>query len=333
MKPSVRIAMLAGLALAVVLVARDGTAAVLEPLGQAGWLVLLLVPLHLLPLLLDVLGWRLLIRGHARLPALLGIAAVREAVNRLLPVANIGGEIVGIRLLAHHGAGAVDAAASVIVEVLLTVFSQAGFVLLGLACLLGLTGALGAGLDLGSDLAIATLGALGLAAMLSALLRHASLFALLERAAARLLGGRERLPDILADSARLDAAIRALCARHGRLLAAMGWQLLGLVTGTLETWLALRWLGHPVGMGAAIALESLTQAARHFLFLVPAGIGVQEAGLVGVGYLLGIGSELALSLSLVKRLREIVFGLPALIVWYWMEERRGLDHVRSRSQC
>jgi hypothetical protein len=172
-----------------------------------------------------------------------------------------------------------------------------------------------------------------LAALLSALLRHGSLFTLLERAATRLLGGRERLPDILADSTRLDAAIRTLCARQSLLLGAMGWQFLGLVAGAAETWLALRWLGHPVGVGAAIALESLTQAARHFIFLVPAGIGIQEAGLVGVGYLLGIGSELALALSLAKRLREIAFGLPALIAWYWLEERRGMDHVRSSSRC
>jgi len=32
---------------------------------------------------------------------------------------------------------------------------------------------------------------------------------------------------------------------------------------------------------------------------------------------LGIGSEVAIALSLAKRMREILFGLPALAVWQW----------------
>jgi hypothetical protein len=109
----------------------------------------------------------------------------------------------------------------------------------------------------------------------------------------------------------------------------VGWQLLGLIAGSLETWLALRWLGQPVSPAAALVLESLTQAARQFIFLVPAGLGVQEAGFVGLGYLLGIGSDLAIALSLAKRMREILFGLPALLSWYWTEGHRELHHVRD----
>ena len=109
----------------------------------------------------------------------------------------------------------------------------------------------------------------------------------------------------------------------------MAWQVTGMVSGSLETWLALRWLGHPVPFGAAIALESLTLAVRNFAFLVPAGLGVQEASLIGFGALLGINGELALALSLAKRMREILFGVPALLSWYWVEGRRELQHVRG----
>jgi uncharacterized membrane protein YbhN (UPF0104 family) len=109
----------------------------------------------------------------------------------------------------------------------------------------------------------------------------------------------------------------------------MAWQVTGMVAGSLETWFALRWLGHPVHFGAAIALESLTMTVRSFAFLVPAGLGVQEASLVGFGALLGVNSELALALSLVKRMREILFGVPALLSWYWVEGRRELQHVRG----
>jgi hypothetical protein len=97
--------------------------------------------------------------------------------------------------------------------------------------------------------------------------------------------------------------------------------------GCTETWLALRWLGHPVGFAAALVLESLTQAARHLFFFVPAGLGVQEAGLIGVGHVLGIGRDVAIALSLAKRMREILFGLPALAAWQWIEGRRALSEL------
>jgi hypothetical protein len=70
---------------------------------------------------------------------------------------------------------------------------------------------------------------------------------------------------------------------------------------------------------------------RHLAFVVPAGLGIQEAGLVVFGHALGIGSELALAVSMAKRLREVLCGLPALISWQWMEGRRlhGLGRYTS----
>jgi uncharacterized membrane protein YbhN (UPF0104 family) len=66
----------------------------------------------------------------------------------------------------------------------------------------------------------------------------------------------------------------------------------------------------------------MTQAIRHLAFFVPAGIGVQEAGLVLFGQVLGISGELALAVSMAKRVREVLCGLPPLISWQWMEARR-----------
>jgi uncharacterized membrane protein YbhN (UPF0104 family) len=106
----------------------------------------------------------------------------------------------------------------------------------------------------------------------------------------------------------------------------------GLIAECIETWAALRCLGVSVGFSKAVILESLTQAARQFIFIVPAGLGVQEVGLVAVGHLLGIGGEVAIALSLVKRMTRIVFGVPALLAWQWTETREGLGRVRSDLQ-
>ncbi len=325
MRLAVRIALLAGLAVVIALIAREGAASVLAPISRAGWILLLLVPLHLLPLALDVLGWSTLLMRRARLRTLMWIAAIREAVDRLLPVANIGGELVGIRLAAAHGVDGTVAAASVIVEVLLTLIAQYVFAALGVVCLLKLSGAVARTGDVLVGLGVS----LPVIALLGALLRYGSVFQRLGRMAEWMLGANHQALSFLGSSANLDAAIRELYGHRLRLVAAMAWELLGMIVGSAETWLALRWLGHPIGIAGAVVLESLTLAARSFGFLVPAGLGVQEAGLVGFGYLLGVGGDLAIALSLAKRMREIVFGVPALLFWYWTEGRREMARVRD----
>ncbi|HEY6515600.1 MAG TPA: lysylphosphatidylglycerol synthase domain-containing protein [Steroidobacteraceae bacterium] len=325
MRLAVRIALAAGLALLIALIMREGSA-ILIPLARAGRVLLWLVPLHALPIFLDVLGWRVLIARwrESKLGTLFWIATIREGVDRLLPTANIGGALIGIRLLAERGVDRVSSAASVTTEVVLTVVSQYVFVLVGVLCLLRLTHTV----RLADDVLIGLAATLPLVVLLAVLLRYGSVFGRLERLAVRLLGD-QALSFLAGQSANLDAAIRELCSDRPRLLAAVAWQVTSMVSGSLETWFALRWLGHPMPFGAAVALESLTMTVRNFVFLVPAGLGVQEASLVGFGALLGINGDLALALSLAKRMREILFGTPALLSWYWMEGRRELQHVRG----
>jgi len=58
--------------------------------------------------------------------------------------------------------------------------------------------------------------------------------------------------------------------------------------------------------------------------MVPGALGVQEAGLIVFAHVLGIDNELALAVSMAKRMRELACGLPALLSWQWMETRRKL---------
>jgi putative membrane protein len=317
-----------GLLVMIGLIAHEGAGVIVALLARAGWVLLWLVPLHGAPLLLDVLGWYTLLEvgdreRRARLARLFGIAAVREAVNRLLPVANIGGEIVGIRLLVLRGVRGAAAAASVIVETMLNVLAQCAFIALGLLCVLHVTAARHWVDNVLWMLAVA----LPIAFALLLLLRYGSIFERCARWIERLLSQDSQLRPLLAQSSELDQAIRQLCRSRWRLLRATGWQLAGFVLATSETWLALRWLGSPVTLSNALALEALTQAVRNFVFVVPAGMGVQEAGLMAFGALLGVGGPAAIALSLAKRLREILFGLPALLGWHWLEGR----HARARA--
>ncbi|HEY6922657.1 MAG TPA: hopanoid biosynthesis-associated protein HpnK, partial [Steroidobacteraceae bacterium] len=99
-------------------------------------------------------------------------------------------------------------------------------------------------------------------------------------------------------------------------------QLIAFFSASFEIWFALRLFGHPVDASAAIMLESMTQAMRHLAFVVPAGLGVQEGMFVLFGHVLGMSGELALAVSMAKRLREVLCGVPALISWQLAEASR-----------
>lgn len=327
MKRAAYVALLVGLAIVVYIVVHADVRAIAALVANAGWILLWLVPLYGLPLLPDCLGWRILIPAPPRVVVLYWIAAVRQAINRLLPVANIGGEIVGMRLLAQTGVETTLAAATVIVELLVTLMSQYVFVAVGVVCLLRLTGAV----HLTSQLALTLAACLPLLIVLVLLLRHGSVFERMQRLAARLLGGSDQAHGPLPLGSRLDAAVRERFDAPLRLLRTLVFQLTGYVTACIGTWAALHWLGSPVSFAAALVLESLSQAARQFIFIVPAGLGVQELSLLAVGHALGLGTDIVVALALAKRMAEIAFGIPALISWQWSEGRRWLRLRKSSS--
>jgi putative membrane protein len=291
----------------------------LQLAAAGGFSLLWLVPYRALYFLFYALGWRRLLEPYdrgARAGAafLFWVTMVRDAVDRLLPVASIGGAFVGVRLLRWRGLPGVPVSATVIVEVLLTVVVLYVFSALGV--LLLLTRALPG--DDYRSLVLALLLALPVPALFALLLHYGSLF----RRLAGLLGTVVGIGAVAADAAALDGQLRACLRRRGALAFAGSLQLLAFLSASFEVWFLLRLFGHPVGFVPALILESLTQAFRHAAFMVPAALGVQEASLVALGHTLGISSELALAVSLGKRLRELLCGVPALLSWQWLEARR-----------
>jgi putative membrane protein len=277
------------------------------------------VPARLVPLALDARVWRILLepidrQRRATLPFLLWVAAVRESIGRLLPVAGIGGEVVGIRLCRLRLDDTTAVAATVIVEILITLVVQYLFCGLGIV-LITLTAP---GIGQVWTISVGLLLSLPIPVVVFFLLRHGAVFKRIETFARQLLGEKNRFAMRL-DGARLDSEVHRLFSQPGRLAQTLAWQLAGYVIGSVETWFALKLLGHPVDIGAAIAIEALTQAVRHATFIVPGGLGVQEAGVILLAGLAGVSGDVALSLALIKRMREILFGVPALLSWQWVE--------------
>jgi putative membrane protein len=310
------------------LLVRQDLGAILHTLVLGGWNLLWLVPYRAVFFLLFALCWLTLLRPadpahRAGLGYLFWVTSVRDAVDRLLPVASVGGSVVGVRLVRWRGVGGVPIAATVLIEIILTLIVVYLFVALGLVLSLDSNGAQPAFRRLLLGFAFS----LPVPVVTLLLLRYGALAQRLHRLLRPLLGAS--IP--AGDAAAFDDEVRSALRRYVRCGLAGALQFLAMLSGAFEVWFALRLFGHRVGAEASIILESMTQAVRHVAFIVPGALGVQEAALIIFGHSMGIDAELALAISMTKRLRELLCGLPSLISWQWLEARRLHHPLRPAS--
>ena len=308
---------LVGLALFTALLAVHGVREVASVLRVAGAGLLLVAAYHLVPMLVDAIGWRRLLPSELRPSAarMLWARWIGESVNGLLPVLQVGGNIVKASLLAKTGIGGAVAGATVVVDVTLVMLTQIIFTVIGLALLLLHIG--GHMLALPVAVGLVIMGSI-LAAFYAA--QRQGVFGTLAQLLVRV--GRGRWNTLVTGGDALDASVGVLYRQPRTIAAASVWHLTSWLLGAGEVWLALWLLGRPVGLGEAVMLESLGQAVRAGAFAVPGALGVQEGGYVMLGRVIGLGPETALALSLAKRVRELVLGIPGLIAWQ-------LDAARS----
>src|SRR6266480_7437961 len=131
-----------GAALFTLLLIRQGVASVGTAVATAGWGIAAVAAFHFVPILLDAIAWWVLFprTNRPRWQSLFWMRWIGEAISNLVPSAAVGGDIVRARLAAINGAPMATAAASVIVDITLGIFTQVAFTLLGLALLVGATG-------------------------------------------------------------------------------------------------------------------------------------------------------------------------------------------------
>ncbi len=316
------VAIAVGGAAVIGLVGWFGARAIGHEVLEAGWAVPGAVALHGFQLFLSALAWRCA-AGLDQRGSGIGTGAfflirwIRESVNSLLPVAQLGGNLVGIRLLMHRGISGAAAGAGTTLDLTMEALTQFLFTVLGIAVLATLDADRSWGGWLQGVVAAMALGIGGFI-----LAQRAGLLRIVEALARRL---HRMFPSLSVDTVRgLHEELMRLQRDRGALLRATGLHLLAWLTGVAETWLILRTMGLPTGLAEATVIESLGMAARSAGFVVPGALGVQEAGFILVCDLFGIGPDSAIALSMVKRVRELAVGLPGLAAWQWAEGRRLL---------
>jgi putative membrane protein len=308
------LAAVAGVAMAGILVAYFGGDAVVRSLVAIGWMGFAAVCLLHLGLTAAMgIAWGMLLPGAGVWAPIWG-RLIRDAGSELLPFSQVGGYVLGARAITLAGVSGSSATSSTIVDVTMELFGQLVLTAFALCWLLALR----------RDSPIAIPASVGL--VIAALLAVG--FVVVQRRGFDVFGRFTRLlghgwaDQTTSGAATLHVALRVIYQRRARVWGSFLLHLACWAVSTLEAWVALQFAGAPLDIPTVLIIETLLYAVRSVAFAVPNAVGVQEGAYVLLGAGLGLTPEMGLALSLMKRARDLIIGLPALASWQLLEGGR-----------
>ncbi|HYZ25118.1 MAG TPA: lysylphosphatidylglycerol synthase domain-containing protein [Rhodopila sp.] len=320
---------IAGLLVAVFLVSWFGFGNVAASISRIGWPEFgLIVGWQLV--LFAILGaaWDVITPGPGlrSLGVMIWGRMVRDASANCLPFSQVGGFVFGARAVTLHGVEWHTATASTVVDVTAEFLAQIAFTAIGLGVLLARAPKSSLAVPLEVGIALAVLACFGFVWVQRG---AATVFARLgKRIAGRWFANAQERFDIL------QAELGLIYGHTVRLGVGFLAHLIGWICTGVAGWIAYSALGAPIDFDDAMAIEALLAAAAALAFLIPVNAGVQEAGYAGLGAIFGVAPELSLAVSLVRRARDIVVGVPILLLWQYVELRRirAREHVPAGSR-
>jgi putative membrane protein len=322
MKIGVVLAVLLGLVAAVYLIWFIGFGAVFSAIATAGFGGLAILCLYALGVfvVLAAAWMALLPRGQRRRARDFYLARlVRDSIAEISPFSPVGGMVAAARMMVLRGMPVATASASVAADATTEAMAQVVFLALGLYFGLEQFRQLPAAGPLTEAMIVVLLLAVPGIAALVLLQRRGAGFA--QKVAARFF------PAAVEDTASFGTAINALYDSPARLAVSAALHLTAWIGSGIGTWLGFLLVGGHIGLLPAIALEALLCTIRSIAVFVPAAIGVQEAGYAMLAPLFGLPAEMGLAVSLLKRAREIVLGVPALLIWQGIEGRQAFGEA------
>jgi putative membrane protein len=311
-----------GLALLTGLTIYYGVGSVMAAVASSRWATALVVAARAAALAGAGIGWWALMPARQRGPsAFVLLRFVREAINSFFPLAVIGGDVIGARLLGRFGVMINLAVAGVLVDIFIQVVCLICFVLAGLGIVLGLAGRQEVSTTALVLVAIAlpTVGGFFLVLNFGAfdsLVRWLVVF------------GERRQWSAFAHVVDVGGRLQQIWRNHRGLAESFAIHLAAVFFGASEVWIALAFMGHPVSIMEAMAIESLGQGSRAAAFVLPGGLGVQDGALIAVCAIFGVPADLALAMALIKRVPDLVLGAPALLGWQALEGQRVLTESK-----
>ncbi|MEE2698688.1 MAG: lysylphosphatidylglycerol synthase domain-containing protein [Pseudomonadota bacterium] len=325
MKVASYIGLAVGLLVMTGLIAWQGVMEVGGLLFSTGW-TLLWVPVIWIPsILMNARCWQILFApgfGPTFRQAFFA-QWMGRAVNTLLPVASLGGEVVKARTLILWGIKPTHASASAIVDKTIQALTTILWGVTGTIILAYL--ALDNKLATSILISIAIVGS-GIAGFI--IIQKAGLFGFIVKSAHKVTKSNV-IKDLINVAGATDKTVNELYKLHSKLAVATLWRLIALISQTGEVWLAAYLLGSPISIIEALLLKSLSSTLSDFAFIIPNSYGVQEGAFVVLGGLIGLSPNVALAISLTIRIREFLIDVPGLVLWQHNEGRFFLTRIRS----
>jgi putative membrane protein len=219
--------------------------------------------------------------------------------------------VVGVRAVRQGGVSEPVAVASQIVDLMTEMASQLIYTIFGAAMLLALllhaTSLQSLLWTAGAALA---LGALGLAAV-----------GFLHGRGLDLIGAliSRWIKDTQARADAVKTVIREIYTTPWRPVLGFALNALCWVLSGAGAWVALNLMGFQVALWKILTLESLMTVVKSVAFITPGALGIQEGAYVLSASVFGLPPEATLSLSLLRRAKDLVIGIPGILAWQWSE--------------
>jgi len=248
-----------------------------------------------------------------------------SAVNTLLPVASIGGEIVKARILILWSHPGEETMAAITVDKTIQAIAVLVWGLIGAGFLVFMVGQTSAatGVLIGAGFLV-----LGIAGFIAVQIKG-GFSSIAEKMAGR---ADKNAGEVIVQGAEaMERAMREMYGNVGRLMTATALRVGQRVFLAGEVVLVGYLMGVPIGIVEAVILKGVIGAIRGVSFAIPGGIGVQEGGYVAIGALIGYPPDLMIAVSLATRIREILPSIPFLLLWQVTEGRAFWLNSRKKS--
>ena len=306
-----------GFALLGLILHRTNLQEVWQQITLVGWVGLAVVIIfYFLEFLSEVYTWQLTFKSIPLTPQwtsrLFLIYMVGAAFNRVTPLASLGGEgFKAVMLKTHYQISYPETGASIILTKTLNTLSLLLFVAIGFFPLFiseqfsasfktvaGLSFAVFAG----CILIFFLLQRFRLASWLAHRLEHFPWGNRLAKLLGNLRSVDERLVEFYTNRSRM---------RNGLIVAFLNWPL-----GALEIFFLMQFLRYPITFADAWLLDSVAQLVRAGTFFIPANIGTLEGSLVVLGAAITGSPALGLTISVIRRLKDLLWILLGLLIWW-----------------
>jgi len=245
---------------------------------------------------------------------------IGQSLNRLIPTATIGGDIVRGRLLMLKGGNETGVITSLIADK--TAHAVSILLLLILGILLMISRVHDVRIITGMVVAVIMLGA-GIVLFIK-LQRSSGISGKLEKFS----GENKGFLSTSNKTARnIENQLDQIYSNPGKFLISVIIRIAFQIALAAEIWLAAWLMGYSVSILEAVTLRVVSFGVRSLAFVVWGGLGVQEGVYALLSTFVGLPPATLIAISLATRVREIVTAVPGVILWVTGE---GIRAVRVK---